>query len=358
MRRGRPARGTRKNNKLTVETIAEPTFDTVQTATTAVAAVAAAAASDIATTALYSSPQPGTAGYELYQTLTKSPSDDKDFDSQSSLLGSVGSTLATPNTCPAESCVIQYRSSDATTDQDTSQDSSLVAPPSETDVRLAAMLDSDCYPNQEELAINSPDSDYRELREEVQPPEPELITKRRGRPPRGGQTTTVSPKKRGKTVAAITVNAVPKRSTRGKRGVINTVVDEVEDIPTSEPITQQPFILEDAQVEEVALNKRRRKVIENPTAVSSEQTNTSTLGRTRGPGRRGTRAQLAIDPTAEIPEEPQQVIEETVPKSGRASRSKTNGSMMQVTQYNVLFFCTVYYNRFNCIRFYLCSFIQ
>lgn len=90
------------------------------------------------------SPQPGSEHYELYRTLAASP--DRDFDSQSSILGSgVSSNFVAE--VPEDSQVIRSRgSSDVTSDQDTSQNSSLVAPPSEIDLRLAAMMDGDPEP--------------------------------------------------------------------------------------------------------------------------------------------------------------------------------------------------------------------
>lgn len=100
------------------------------------------AAAAALTTMKTNSPQPGSEHYDLYRTLTASPSD-KDFDSQSSILGSgVSSNFVAE--IPEDSQVIHSRgSSDVTSDQDTSQNSSLVAPPSEIDLRLAAMMDGD-----------------------------------------------------------------------------------------------------------------------------------------------------------------------------------------------------------------------
>lgn len=96
----------------------------------------------ILTTMKTNSPQPGSEHYELYRTLAASPSD-RDFDSQSSVLGSGVSSNFVPE-IPEDSQVIRSRgSSDVTSDQDTSQNSSLVAPPSEIDLRLAAMMDGD-----------------------------------------------------------------------------------------------------------------------------------------------------------------------------------------------------------------------
>ncbi|GAB0089297.1 hypothetical protein DMENIID0001_038160 [Sergentomyia squamirostris] len=92
------------------------------------------------------SPLPGSENYDLYRTLA-SPSD-RDFDSQSSVLGSVSSNntptpVALGNLPLEESCVIRRReSSDGTSDIDTSQHSSLVAPPSEINVRLNAISES------------------------------------------------------------------------------------------------------------------------------------------------------------------------------------------------------------------------
>lgn len=68
------------------------------------------------------SPQPGSENYDLYKTLASPPSE-KDFDSQSSILGSVSSVITTIGP-PEDSQVIHSRgSSDITSDLDTSQDS-------------------------------------------------------------------------------------------------------------------------------------------------------------------------------------------------------------------------------------------
>ena len=82
-------------------------------------------------------PHPGTDAYELYKTLA-SPSE-KDFDSQSSILGSVSSNN-TPNNNTLQiedSRIIHSRgSSDATSDLELSQNSSTVAAPPSDQVRI------------------------------------------------------------------------------------------------------------------------------------------------------------------------------------------------------------------------------
>lgn len=69
------------------------------------------------------SPQPGSENYDLYKTLASPTPSEKDFDSQSSILGSVSSVITTVG-LPEDSRVIHSRgSSDITSDLDTSQDS-------------------------------------------------------------------------------------------------------------------------------------------------------------------------------------------------------------------------------------------
>lgn len=89
------------------------------------------------------SPLPGTENYDLYRTLA-SPSD-KDFDSQSSILGSISSKETTFAVgVPEDSRVIHSRgSSDPTSDIETSQSSVLAAPPSEIHVSPDIAFDTD-----------------------------------------------------------------------------------------------------------------------------------------------------------------------------------------------------------------------
>jgi hypothetical protein len=78
-----------------------------------------------------STPQPGTDTYELYRTLTSPTTEERYFDSQSSILGS----SAASNTQQEDSRVIHSRdSSEVPSDFDVSQQSSLAAaPPSDVD---------------------------------------------------------------------------------------------------------------------------------------------------------------------------------------------------------------------------------
>lgn len=248
------------------------------------------------------SPQPGSAGYELYQTLTKSPTED--IDSQSSLIGSVGSTLATP-AAPVESCVIQCRSSDATTDQDTSQDSSLVAPLSETDVRLAAAMKD----------VDLSQAVISNTHAEEEPVIQELATRRRGRP----KATATVPKKRGNHKVALDapteVTVSPKRTnTRGKRGT-NTVEEDTENLH-SPPVAQAS--------EPEIIPKKRRGVVEELVPESPEKV--SKVGRPR----RAAAAQATTEETVKEAEEPIVPVEEKLTKIARPSRNKTNGAMLQV----------------------------
>ncbi len=131
------------------------------------------------------SPQPGNENYELYRTLA-SP-EDKDFDSQSSVLGSI-SSVCVPMGVPEDSQVIVSRGSSHVSsvdpdDQETSQDSSLMAAPSEVDARLLS-TPMDC--EVEKTAEISPKRNTRSrvkspqptFSETVKPPEPEVMERR------------------------------------------------------------------------------------------------------------------------------------------------------------------------------------
>lgn len=88
------------------------------------------------------SPLPGTENYDLYRVLASpEPSEEKEFDSQSSILGSISSkeTRFVTTAGPEDSRVIHSRGSSdlATSDIETSQSSSVVAaPPSERQANI------------------------------------------------------------------------------------------------------------------------------------------------------------------------------------------------------------------------------
>lgn len=133
------------------------------------------------------SPQPGNENYELYRTLA-SPIEDKDFDSQSSILGSI-SSVCVPMGVPEDSQVIHSRGSSHVSsvdpdDQETSQDSSLMAAPSE---RLSTMMDCEVEVPVVKPAevIISPKRNTRSrvkspqpVIEVMKPPEPEVMERR------------------------------------------------------------------------------------------------------------------------------------------------------------------------------------
>lgn len=136
------------------------------------------------------SPQPGNENYELYRTLA-SPVEDKDFDSQSSVLGSI-SSVCVPMGVP-DSQVIHSRGSSHVSsvdpdDQETSQDSSLMAAPSEVNMRLSTMMDCEAEaPLVKPAEINiSPKRNTRSrvkspqptASEIIKPPEPEVVERR------------------------------------------------------------------------------------------------------------------------------------------------------------------------------------
>lgn len=154
------------------------------------------------------SPQPGSENYELYRTLAASPSD-KDFDSQSSILGSVSSNFAAD--APEDCRVIHSRgSSDITSDQDTSQDSSLVAPPSEMDLRLAAMMEGEPDVQQQQTIEPLPQQNVElPIKEEVQL---EPLKKCREKKP-------VSPKVEKERPKSPKVPIIEGRVTRNKNGL-------------------------------------------------------------------------------------------------------------------------------------------
>lgn len=141
---------------------------------------------NIATVMKDNSPQPGNENYELYRTLA-SP-EDKDFDSQSSVLGSISSMCA-PMGVPEDSRVIVSRGSSHVSsvdpdDQETSQDSSLMAAPSEVDVRLSTPMECEV---EKPIEVNiSPKRNTRSrvkspqpaANEIVKPPEPEVMERR------------------------------------------------------------------------------------------------------------------------------------------------------------------------------------
>lgn len=132
------------------------------------------------------SPQPGNDNYELYRTLA-SPVEDKDFDSQSSVLGSI-SSVCVPMGVP-DSQVIHSRGSSHVSsvdpdDQETSQDSSLMAAPSEVDMRLSTIMDCDAAkpadinisPKRNTRSrVKSPQPTASEI---VKAPEPEVVERR------------------------------------------------------------------------------------------------------------------------------------------------------------------------------------
>lgn len=139
----------------------------------------------IATVMKDNSPQPGNDHYELYRTLA-SP-EDKDFDSQSSVLGSI-SSMCVPMGVPEDSRVIVSRSSHVSSvdpdDQETSQDSSLMAAPSEVDVRLSTPMECEVEkPVEVKISpkrntrsrVKSPQPAANEI---LKPPEPEVMERR------------------------------------------------------------------------------------------------------------------------------------------------------------------------------------
>uniref|UniRef100_A0A1B0CVH6 WAPL domain-containing protein n=1 Tax=Lutzomyia longipalpis TaxID=7200 RepID=A0A1B0CVH6_LUTLO len=217
------------------------------------------------------SPQPGTDNYELYRTLA-SPSD-KDFDSQSSILGSVSSNntptpVAIGGLPLEETCVIRRReSSDGTSDIDTSQHSSLVAPPSEINLRLNAIsecseieeTDTAVKPAVEEKKpppkVKAPEAPVQNRRvtrramkstqEEVKEPSPPPVVKE---PPIGRVTRNnnngnipkaqVSPPKAPAPAKASPIKAPPARSYGRKRG--RAAKNEQENEAAAEAQKEEP----------------------------------------------------------------------------------------------------------------------
>lgn len=185
------------------------------------------------------SPLPGTDNYDLYRTLA-SPSD-KDFDSQSSVLGSISSKeTAFVTGVPEDSRVVHSRgSSDLTSDIDTSQSSVIAAPPSEINLPLDTVFESESEEkdlplqtieeNHTETNINLPSEtipvslppEVIEKEHETDPePEPDL-------PKRVTRTRAMKSPIVEKTVPKLQINTIvkpkPGRNTRTNNNNVNNM---------------------------------------------------------------------------------------------------------------------------------------
>lgn len=170
------------------------------------------------------SPLSGTTDiYDLYRTLA-SPSD-KDFDSQSSILGSISSKETTFAVgVPEDSRVIHSRgSSDPTSDIDTSQSSVIAAPPSEINVSPDVAFDTD-EPDEKEKSPAKIDIPEEQL--DIVPESPKLAKR--------------STRRAMKSPALKVIEAPPApaktagRTTRSNN-IINTTVDAPVPVVTQTP---------------------------------------------------------------------------------------------------------------------------
>lgn len=169
------------------------------------------------------SPLPGTDNYDLYKTLA-SPSD-KDFDSQSSILGSISSKETTFAVgVPEDSRVIHSRgSSDPTSDIDTSQSSVLAAPPSEINVSPDVAFDTDEPDEKEKSPIKL---DIPEEKPVIVPESPKLAKRSTRRAMKSPPLKVIeAPPAPAKT---------PGRTTRSNNN-INTTIDEPAKVVAKTP---------------------------------------------------------------------------------------------------------------------------
>ncbi|XP_017112846.1 protein wings apart-like [Drosophila elegans] len=217
---------------------------------------------------------------------------DHDFDSQSSVLGSISSKgNSTPQllaqAVQEDSCVIRSRGSSViTSDLETSQHSSLVAPPSDIESRLESMMMTIDGAGTGAAAVVVPETPLQEdilavLRGEVprlngntdpepneeadqQQQQPKRATRGRGRkannnvevPPPATETRTRGRAKGADAAAAAISPPTPKRSTRGTRGSRKTAEQDV-DMEVDEPAAAAPTNEEQLEQAPVAPPPRR-----------------------------------------------------------------------------------------------------
>ncbi|XP_017034665.1 protein wings apart-like [Drosophila kikkawai] len=219
---------------------------------------------------------------------------DHDFDSQSSVLGSISSKgNSTPQllaqAVQEDSCVIRSRGSSViTSDLETSQHSSLVAPPSDIESRLESMMMTiDGTGTGAATATALPETPLQEdilavLRGEVprlngstdtvaneEQQQPKRATRGRGRkannnvevPPPATETRTRGRAKGGDaaaTAAAISPPA-PKRSTRGTRGSKKAETTTEADMEVDEPPAAAVVAVNEEQADQAAAQPLPRR---------------------------------------------------------------------------------------------------
>ncbi|KAH8308613.1 hypothetical protein KR044_008720 [Drosophila immigrans] len=252
---------------------------------------------------------------------------DHDFDSQSSVLGSISSKgNSTPQllaqAVQEDSCVIRSRGSSViTSDLETSQHSSLVAPPSDIESRLESMLMT-MDGNNATVASS--------LVVEEQPLQEDILAVLRG---------DVEPRLNGAATEE-TAAKQPKRNTRGRaRKANNNNNNNNVEVAAAPPAVEQRATRTRAKPTETS------PTTTTATTATTTTTTTSTIKRaTRGRGAKRTE-EMEVD---ESPEKPAAeataaaaatvaattTTEETLPRRGRAAARANNNNVASTTNNN------------------------
>ncbi|XP_055910314.1 protein wings apart-like [Eupeodes corollae] len=268
------------------------------------------------------SPQQST---ENYRTIISPPAlSEKDFDSQSSVLGSIsskGNSTPLAQAIPDEACVIRSRgSSDITSDLETSQHSSLVAPPSDIESRLESMMDGEEASEVTKEAVVSEEPLQEDILEVL--------------------TGAADPAGDGEESEEVPVQEEPttRRVTRGKRGAVKEpIAKDIGAVVIKEPPAKEPEIketlpiepvleesVEEEPVKEVLTPRRTRRGIQN--AQPTAETVVETVSPTKSPTRRTTRRKAASVVANKTPPEEEAVpvappAEVVAKRGGRQTRN-------------------------------------
>lgn len=254
----------------------------------------------------FKTPSPQQSTDSNYRTIISPPTlSEKDFDSQSSVLGSIsskGNSTPLAQVMPDESFVIRSRgSSDITSDLETSQHSSLVAPPSDIESRLESMMDGEDIVNEvpKEVPMNEDPSqeDILEILTGVKSDAVEKIT------------NTLEEQH------PVEEEPSTKRVTRGKK-VKETVQEEpeIKEI-TSELVHEEPS--EEEKMVSPTTRRTRRGNVQQPNPETPTELTT----------RRTTRRKNAATKTA-IEGEPTETFEATeILPTKRGTRSTRNNNL-------------------------------
>ncbi|XP_055841855.1 protein wings apart-like [Episyrphus balteatus] len=270
------------------------------------------------------SPQQST---DNYRTIISPPTlSEKDFDSQSSVLGSIsskGNSTPLAQAIPDEACVIRSRgSSDITSDLETSQHSSLVAPPSDIESRLESMMDGeDTAEAPKEAVINE-----EPLQEDIL----EVLT--------GGVEPEVQEPEE---LPVVQEEPTTRRVTRGKRAALKEpIVKEVGPVIKELPAVKEPEIKETFPIEpvseepqeeispkEVQTPRRTRRGVQNAQAAPDTAIEITPPTVSKSPTRRTTRRKNTPAKTTPVEEEPQPVTPPAEVVAKRGGRQTRNNNL-------------------------------